>query len=946
MRYTVAELVAILAMDASKFEKGIKSAELTTSQMVRNLEKISKQAMKYITLPLVGFGVAATKMAMDFETQITALHTIMDETTFKSRDWSQEVINLSKKIGESTSILADGLYYLVGSGVDAADAIGVLEIAAKSAKAGFTDTATAVRALASILNSYQLSAEDAEKVSDILFATVNYGVITYEELATGIGTVLPIAAAANVSLEELGAAITVLTLGGIGADEAMTALRATILALLDPTPQAVEVAQELGFNLSATALASDGLYGTLKKMTNALGLTTEAMEELNDPTLTEADLQKLLAERAGTTTEKIAKMFPNVRALVGVLSLVKGEGEEFAKQMDNMAKTAGTLENAFSKVAETTKFQFDLALSSLRATSIEIGTKLLPIATKLFKALGGIAGKFGELSEGTQDAIIKFATFIAIVPPVVYAGTKIYFAIKKIRDIMLLLKITGLELFGIGGLITWLGLLFYETNRLMRQSEEFKNLTEDQVEIIKELTGVTVKQYDATKETADEIDRYTKKIMGWSSANADLILILDELNYKYEIGEITIGEYRRALEFLIRTKGEYKGTTEAVLKNIEKSERALNLEIRATKGLKEASEESIPILDETGKVIGYIGDEAEETAQTIENLISLMFSLFNIEQSTTEATWRYEEALKEVEEMIKRGITSGKDYEQALFDLQDARENLMVRIAENLKVEDLSIERQTELKNKYIELSDAAIKSGETTVSAWWDMTKEAGMVSDEIGEYLMDIGLKAVENGDISVERFKEMLRQFNETSEGIKYEIETVIVPGFGEVIIKGREITENPPKIDMKDNFAGVIKRYQEMERQLKNINRTVTYTYLSQVKTTGTFGEREYGLGGIVGLPKAQYGYIAPQRGREIPVIAHPYEVLLNTSEQKNIAEWIMRKATTRPQGMSRTGDIYNYFKIATLAVREEADVEKVATVLHEKQIMEQRGGGNK
>ena len=63
-----------------------------------------------------------------------------------------------------------------------------------------------------------------------------------------------------------------------------------------------------------------------------------------------------------------------------------------------------------------------------------------------------------------------------------------------------------------------------------------------------------------------------------------------------------------------------------------------------------------------------------------------------------------------------------------------------------------------------------------------------------------------------------------------------------------------------------------------------------------------------MGGIIGNDGAYSkpmtaagGLNIHQTGREVPIIAHENEVILNTSQQKNLAEWIMNKATSRPEG---------------------------------------------
>ena len=263
MRTTIAELVAVLAMDSTKFQKGLTQAETASMKMGKNLSSMGKRMSTMVTLPIAIAGVAITKMAMDFETQMANIFTLMDEGTIASRDWKNEVLDLSKKVPQSTDVLAKGLYDIVSAGIDAGKAMDVLEVASEAATAGLTDTAVSADAITSVLNAYSLEAEEATDVSDVLFTTIKYGKTTFAELGPAIGKVVATASAAGVPFEEVGAALATMTISGLNTDEAVTALNQTILSFLKPTDQAKEAAEELGFDLSATKLASEGLGGAM-----------------------------------------------------------------------------------------------------------------------------------------------------------------------------------------------------------------------------------------------------------------------------------------------------------------------------------------------------------------------------------------------------------------------------------------------------------------------------------------------------------------------------------------------------------------------------------------------------------------------------------------------------------------------------------------------------------
>ena len=98
----------------------------------------------------------------------------------------------------------------------------ILEVSAKAAVGGLTETETAADAVTTILNAYKMSAEEAGTVSDQLFTTVRLGKTTFGELGASIAQVAPIAAAYGISIDQVLGAVASLTKQGTPTAQAMT----------------------------------------------------------------------------------------------------------------------------------------------------------------------------------------------------------------------------------------------------------------------------------------------------------------------------------------------------------------------------------------------------------------------------------------------------------------------------------------------------------------------------------------------------------------------------------------------------------------------------------------------------------------------------------------------------------------------------------------------------
>ncbi|GAH24415.1 unnamed protein product, partial [marine sediment metagenome] len=172
MAMEVFRLLGTVAISKDQALKDIKSiqtqAEKTSTAMGGSFTKFSgyvekhaaqiKKAGKMMTI----FGgiatavfTAAVKGAADFEEQLANVSTMLDESAMRILpEYRRGLQSLSVEFGESTQTLSKGLYDILSASIPPAEALGVLEISAKAAAAGITDTGVAADAITTILNSY------------------------------------------------------------------------------------------------------------------------------------------------------------------------------------------------------------------------------------------------------------------------------------------------------------------------------------------------------------------------------------------------------------------------------------------------------------------------------------------------------------------------------------------------------------------------------------------------------------------------------------------------------------------------------------------------------------------------------------------------------------------------------------------------------------------------
>jgi len=369
--------------------RGAVGAVKGVERQLGGLQRAAGLAAKALAVGIVGGLALAVKQAVAFEREMRNVNSIakLSETQFKSL--SKQVLGLSKETAQAPKTLAKGLYDIVSSGFKANDAIKILRVSAKAASAGLTDTATATKAINAALNAYHLQATDARKVSDILFQTVNKGVLTFEELAQNMGDLVPAAAPLGVTLEEVGAAIATITLQGVPAAEAATRVKNTMLQLASPSKALSSLLKEQGFASGGAAIQANGFVGVLQ----------------------------LLDKATHGNVTATAALTPEIRALLGVVGLTGKNLDTYEATLKSMAgaqQGAGATAKAFAEQSKSVSFQWQKAKAALAAAAIPLGNLLLPLlargagavtdfADEIAQRMPEIRERFGSLATGVRE---------------------------------------------------------------------------------------------------------------------------------------------------------------------------------------------------------------------------------------------------------------------------------------------------------------------------------------------------------------------------------------------------------------------------------------------------------------------------------------------------------------------------------------------------------------
>ena len=293
----------------------------------------------------------AAKESYDFEKRfqkaMLEVATLSKEVDGSLTEYMNRVMDMIRDIPIAGDEAAKALYQIVSAGHDGANGMEILEVSAKAATGGLTETATAADAITTILNAYGMQADKAKSVSDKLFTTVRLGKTTFGELGTSIAQAAPIAASFGISLDDVLAAVATITKQGVPTSEAMTKIRAAIL-------------------------------GTANQLGDAAFQGRTFQEAL-----------QLIYDKADGSATKMKELLGTDEALQAALALTGKNAKGASKDLVELGNSAGAAETAFKKMNNSTENQLMLLRNNITAA-------LRPMGEEIMKQVADIAESFNN----------------------------------------------------------------------------------------------------------------------------------------------------------------------------------------------------------------------------------------------------------------------------------------------------------------------------------------------------------------------------------------------------------------------------------------------------------------------------------------------------------------------------------------------------------------------
>jgi len=349
------------ALSTTKAKKHVESLILSWKNMSRLI--VAQLVRRAISSFLISMRRAIDE-TRQFSMAIAELRTISQSAQLSQEQWREGILSLSDAFGFTALDQAEAAYQTLSNQVaEGAKTFEFLAEANKFAVTAATDSATAVNLLTAAINSFGMTTNDTEHIAAVLFKTIEQGRVRASEMANSLGDVGILAHQLGVTLEELTATISTLTINGVKYNKASTQLRGIMIKLIKPTKEMKKFFRELGVATGEQAIQVYGLSGFLAEM----------------------------AKRTKGSTTELGKLINRVRGISGALALTGNGFETFQKNLALNIKSMESYKQAAKDAFDNVGRRATILQQRLKNVFVrEIGVNLLDGIVKFSESVGGL----------------------------------------------------------------------------------------------------------------------------------------------------------------------------------------------------------------------------------------------------------------------------------------------------------------------------------------------------------------------------------------------------------------------------------------------------------------------------------------------------------------------------------------------------------------------------
>lgn len=226
-------------------------AQRAKSRLDKASSKITSavtNSLKVAGVAAAGFATLSTKTFVDFQTELNNVKALTGATAEEFEKLKKQARLLGRESVFSASEAAAGQGFLAQAGFDTQEILAAMPTVLDLAAAGNLELARAADIASNIMGQFNIEAENANRITNLLAATASSSNTNIEQLSEAMKYLGPNAESLGISLEETAAIVGVLGDAGIQGSLAGRALGSSLVRLTNPTAKMQTTMSELGLS--------------------------------------------------------------------------------------------------------------------------------------------------------------------------------------------------------------------------------------------------------------------------------------------------------------------------------------------------------------------------------------------------------------------------------------------------------------------------------------------------------------------------------------------------------------------------------------------------------------------------------------------------------------------------------------------------------------------------
>ena len=379
-----------LFADDSRLVRGLRASERKIKAFGTSIRKMGTKLTAISAAALAPLAIS-TRTFAGFEQQMARVRALTGASDKNFKRLSDAAKRLGEQTVFSASQAAEAMSFFALAGFDVEQILGAIGPALDLAAAGQIEIAQAADISAKIMAGMGLTADELARSVDVLTKAMTTANTDLGQLGDAMKFVGPVAKSAGRGLEEIVAAIQLLSNAGIQGEMAGTTLRGALLALTSPSKEAAEELKRMGVRVLDAR-------GNVRALADIIDDMNKAMQGLG----------------GGQKLEIIGRIF-DARQAAGFAELLAQGGDRLRQFTDALSESQGVAAKISGIQLDTLTGDVTILTSALEGLRIAIGEALGDVLRRMTQAMTRAVGMIVQWAKENRQVIETVAKVTAVV---------------------------------------------------------------------------------------------------------------------------------------------------------------------------------------------------------------------------------------------------------------------------------------------------------------------------------------------------------------------------------------------------------------------------------------------------------------------------------------------------------------------------------------------------